>query len=102
MAELPVTITSNPAHPENGVYQVGSSLSLTCMAQGGHSPLTYSWNATCDGACFTLGKKTSSIGRDALHSTDGGNHTCMVTDYAGQSGSATVEIALSGSPCFYH
>lgn len=99
VAELPVTIVSRPAHPDSRVYQVGSSLTLMCMAQGGHLPLTYSWNTTCDGDCFTLGKKTDSVGRSALRSIDSGNHTCVVTDYAGQTGSATVEITVSGITC---
>lgn len=95
--ELPVTIVPTPSIPDSGTYQIGSSLILTCQAQGGHLPLTYSWNSSCDGLCFILGETTTLVRKSALHSTDSGNHTCSVTDYAGQTGAAAMELTLSGS-----
>ena len=94
---MPVNVIASPPLPSNGLYQVGSSVSLVCQAQGGHSPLTYSWNSTCTGLCFVLGETASIIRRNAIHSIDSGNHTCSVTDYTGQAGSATVQITLSGN-----
>lgn len=87
-----MTIVSTSSLPDS----VGSSLSLICQAQGGHPPLLYNWNSTCDGLCFVLGKMAGSIRKSALHSIDSGNHTCSVTDYAGRTGSATMELTLSG------
>lgn len=97
VAELPVSIVSSPPIPDNGVYQVGYSVSLTCQAQGGHLPLVYSWNSTCNGLCFAPGEATPSIGRNAIHSIDSGNHTCSVTDYSGRTGNTTVQISVSGN-----
>lgn len=94
--ELPVSVISNPPTPGNGVYQVGSSVSLTCQVRGGYPPLVYSWNSTCDGLCFVPGETAAVIGTNALHSIDSGNHTCSVMDYTGQTGNAVVQITLSG------
>lgn len=96
VAALPVTITSNPRVPDSGKYLVGSSLSLTCQVQGGHSPLSYSWNSTCNGLCFVPGETTVSVRKSALHSIDSGNHTCSATDYTGRTGNATIQINISG------
>lgn len=93
---LPVSIIPSPPTPEAGAYQAGSSITLTCQVQGGYAPLTYSWNSTCDGVCFALGETTNSISKAALHSVDTGNYTCTVTDYTGRTGSATIQISLSG------
>ena len=96
VTELPVNISASPGEPESGFYQVGSSLTLTCQTQGGHSPFTYNWNSTCNDFCFASGETSNSITSGALHSIDGGSHTCLVTDYTGRFGRDTVEIALSG------
>ena len=95
VAELQVNISTNPV-TETGVYQAGSSVTLTCQAYGGSLPLSYYWNSTCDGNCFTLEEATQSVGESALHSRDSGNHTCSVTDYVGHTGNATTQITVSG------
>ena len=97
IAELPVNILSSPSIPFGGVYQVGSSISLTCQPQGGYPPLVYTWNSTCNGLCFVLGETTNFVRKNPLHSIDSGNHTCSVTDNDDHTGSATVKITLSGT-----
>ena len=93
---LPVTVVANTGQPASGAYQVGSSLTLTCQAQGGHAPITYNWNSTCMGLCFVLQETVNTITKNALHSIDGGSHTCSATDFAGRSGSDSISITVSG------
>ena len=93
---MQVNISSNPV-TITGVYQAGSSVTLTCQAYGGYPPLTYNWNSTCDGNCFVLDEGTQSVQDSSLHSGDGGVHTCSVTDYVGCTGSATIQMTVSGN-----
>ena len=93
---MQVNISSNPV-TTTGVYQAGSSVTLTCQAYGGYPPLTYNWNSTCDGNCFVLNEETQSVQDSSLHSGDGGVHTCSVTDYVGCTGSATIQMTVSGN-----
>ena len=95
---LQVNISSNPVS-DGGVYQAGSSVVLTCQANGGALPLTYYWNSTCDGSCFVLGEITQSVESIALHSRDSGIHICSVTDYVGNTGTATIQMTVSGNCC---
>ena len=71
-------------------------MNLVCNTEGGTLPLTYKWNSTCDGLCFTHGKITQTIGQSALHSSDTGNHTCSVNDYTGHSGNDTIQMVVTG------
>lgn len=71
-------------------------MTLTCQAYGGYPPLTYSWNSTCDETCFVLGEETQSVREDSIHSGDSGIHTCLVTDYVGHSGTAAIQMTVSG------
>lgn len=89
-----MNISSSPVG-EAGVYQAGSSVTLTCQAYGGSPPLTYVWNSTC-GNCFVLEEMTQSVTRSALHSRDSGIHTCSVVDYVGHSGLAIIQMTVSG------
>ena len=84
--------------PDQGpIYTPGSMVQLTCSAGGGFGPLVTNWTSTCTGSCFVLQQSTQdSIMTDILHSVDGGNHTCTVHDDVGNSGSATIEIIVSG------
>lgn len=100
-AVLQVTISSNPV-TETGVYLAGSSLILTCQANGMYLPLTYRWNSTCEGDCFALEETTPSVQDSALHSGDGGVHTCSVTDYVGHQGMATFQMTVSGDKISLH
>lgn len=93
-AVLQVNISSSPVG-ETGVYQAGSSVTLTCQAYGGSLPLTYVWNSTC-GNCFVLEEAAQSTTRSPLHSRDSGTHTCSVVDYVGHSGFAMIQMSVSG------
>lgn len=94
-AVLQVNISSSPAG-DAGVYQAGSSVTLTCQAYGESPPLTYVWNSTC-GNCFVFEEITQSVTRRALHSRDGGIHTCSVVDYVGHIGFAMIQMTVSGT-----
>lgn len=94
-SELQVNISSTPV-TNDGTYQAGSSVSLVCNAEGGTLPLTYEWNSTCDGPCFTIEKTMQAIGKSVLHSRDTGNHTCSVEDYTGHSGNDTIQMVVTG------
>lgn len=96
VTELPVSIVATPSVFNSGTYQVGSSLGLSCQAQGAYPPLHYSWNSTCESPCFVSMQTTSFIRKNALHSVDSGNHTCSVLDYVGRTGDATVQLLVSG------
>ena len=93
--QLNVAVT---ASPPGVVRQVFSSVNLTCSVSGlYHSPLSYQWTSTCTGSnCFVLSGSTPMLSESSLHSVDSGNHTCLVTDALGNSGSATVEILVTG------
>ena len=97
LAELQIAISSSP-DSENNEYIAGSSVSLTCDVNGGHLPLMYEWNSTCSGDCFVHSQNTGAILQDILHSVDSGNHTCYVLDYVGHSGSASIEMVVTGRP----
>lgn len=71
-------------------------MSLTCQVERGTPPLTYNWNSTCDGLCFVPGKTAQYIEERAIHSKDGGNHTCSVTDYTGHTGNDTIQMIVTG------
>lgn len=93
-AVLRVNISSSPVG-ESGVYQAGSSVTLTCQAYGGSLPLTYVWNSTCEN-CFVIEVIMQSVTRSALHSRDSGIHTCSVVDYVGHTGFAVIQMTVSG------
>jgi len=64
-------------------------------------PLSYLWTSTCSGDCFVLAQSTwSSIHKAIIHSTDSGNHSCMVTDDVGNTGSASIEMNVVGEILF--
>ena len=60
----------------------------------------YEWTSTCSGDCFIYSQNTGTILQNVLHSVDSGNHTCYVIDYVGHSGSASIEMAVTGRPYF--
>ena len=94
-SELRVNISSvTPA--SNGLYKAGSPVSLSCNTEGGTLPLSYQWNSTCDGLCFTHEMTSQTVGLSALHSKDTANYTCYVEDYTGHSGSDMIQIVVTG------
>ena len=89
---------TNLVDPDQGSdYTPGSTVQLVCSADGPFDITSTVWNSTCTGGCFVL-QQTSQplIMKDILHSTDSGNHTCTIIDDVGNSGSATVEIQVTG------
>ena len=91
--ELDVSVVSIPDGPQ---ISAASSLALTCQVVGGSGVYFYQWSSTCTLDCFIAGQTTQSVTRDALRSTDSGNHTCAVSDDAGNSGSHSVLVSVTG------
>ena len=91
--ELDVTIASTVFGP---ILNVAGLLTLTCQAQGGTEEFSYQWSSTCTGSCFITDQVSRSVTRDALRSSDSGNHTCVVLDSAGNSGTGSVTISVIG------
>ena len=80
-------------------YRAASGVTINCQAEGGTE--TYQWSSTCTGPnnnCFVPGKKTQTISRTTLRSTDSGTHTCTATDSVGKfnSGSASIMANIIG------
>ena len=70
---------------------------LNCIVQGAVEPVTYQWNSTCRSDCFVLSQQSSSVvEKEIIHSIDSGNHTCMVQDDVGNSGSASIVMQVVG------
>ena len=97
--DIPVSIrtTSTPL-PLGSVYQAASSVTLTCEIDdtGTFAPLTYQWTSTCLGDCFVRDQTSPVVSREGLRAIDAGSHTCTVTDDVGNTGSASVEIIVTG------
>ncbi len=99
-ADLNVTITiqySPPAgvtlRPPN--YRPATSVSLRCDAAGTTGSVTYRWSSTCGSGCFVSGS-SQTVSRSYLYSYDAGDHKCVVTDGAGNTGTATTEMNIVG------
>ncbi len=91
---LDVTILTSPSSSN---YQVGSPVNLTCAITSGYTaPAFYTWSSTCTGNCAIPGSEGSTVYLEAIHSADIGTHTCSVTDDAGNSGSATMQLSVFG------
>ena len=94
---LNVTVMSSLSGVEQNVAE---SLTLTCQAEGGTGIYTYQWSSDCTGDCFVTNQDAQRVSRDALHSIDSGNHTCTVTDSAGNAGNDTIHIQTGGLSTF--
>jgi hypothetical protein len=94
---LTVVVTST-IDPDHGpVYAPGSSIQLMCSIDGPFPIAVIRWNSTCTGDCFVLQQSAQqSIMKSILHATDSGNHTCTIIDDVGNTGSATIEVLVSG------
>ena len=91
--ELNTTIFSSPS---DDIYSAATYLSLECRVSDGIEGYSYQWSSDCTGDCFVASQNTSFISRSALHSTDSGNHTCLVVDSVGNMGSETILINVVG------
>ena len=90
---LIVEVVGTPMGP---VVNAADSLTLLCRAAGGTNTYSYQWSSNCTGNCFVDGQTGHELIRDALRSTDSGNHTCVVTDDAGNTGSESIMIGVQG------
>ena len=91
--ELNTTIISS--RPDN-TYSAATDLSLECQVSCGIGGYSYQWSSDCTGDCFIASQNASLVSRSALHSTDSGNHTCIVVDGVGNMGSETMSINVVG------
>ena len=99
LAAYPIAVTIiDTNNPNQGTeYVPGSSVQLQCLADSRFAPVITIWNSTCNGSCFVLQQMTQEvIMTDVLHSADGGNHSCTVTDDVGNTGHATKEMHVVG------
>ena len=100
VTQLNITLIRDPELGEgNNNYQAGSSVTLTCSVEGGHLPLTYTWESTCGGDCFINGQTSlsASLSQEILHSIDAGIHGCYVEDFVGHMANTTTEIEITGA-----
>ncbi len=86
----PAGVTLTPPN-----YRAATSVSLRCLAGGTTGYVSYQWSSTCGSSCFVRGS-TQSISRVKLSSYEAGQHTCTVTDGAGNTGMATTEMIIIG------
>ena len=92
---LAVSIAVDYTPPSNAVlgvneYRAASTILLTCLVEGATGTAIYTWDST-------LGEEDNNQREGmALLSSDTGNHTCMVTDGIGNTGSASAEIIVVG------
>ena len=95
-------ITRIPNNDGSNQYLPGSSLTLSCSAANAIDPQQYSWTSTCSVVCFVPGSDTQNVSRSALRAADNGVHTCTITDYVGNYGSASTTIEVNGKHTYYN
>ena len=90
-----MTIVSSSVGPELNAAQ---PLSLGCMVSGGTGVYSYQWTSTCSGNCLLNGgnSRAPTLARDAARSSDSGTYTCTVTDNAGNNGSNSTDVQVTG------
>ena len=87
--------------PGPNEYRAASGpYTFTCTATGGagSGDFQYVWTSTCQPSCAfqtTSTGATSVIEREALHSGDGGTHTCTATR-GGESKSDSIDVTIEG------
>ncbi len=86
----PAGVTLTPPN-----YRAATSVSLRCDAVGTTGSVSYQWSSTCGSSCFVSGS-SQTVSRDKLWSYDAGQHTCVVTDGAGNTGKANIEMNVVG------
>ena len=97
---ISVILVSRPMGPD---IIAGESLSITCQASRGTGTYRYEWSSTCTGNCLLNNRNviTPTITRDAVRSADSGLYTCTVTDNAGNNGTNSTEIQVTGKLIFH-
>ena len=97
MQPLQISIVDTASLAPDFTYIPGSTVMFNCIVQGAFEPVVYQWNSTCKSDCFVLSQLSSSVvEKDIVHSIDSGNHTCMVQDDVGNSGSASIVMQVVG------
>ena len=96
-------ITANYTQPSSFVfkppsYRAGSALTLSCEVEGAEdiSSLLFEWRSTCKGDCFVRRGISGVVSTQYLLSNDQGEHTCVVHDFEGCSGNATITVKVVG------
>ena len=78
-------------------YQAATPVTLMCVVEtGATEPVTYQWSSSCSGDCFVTNQISATIIQSALRSIDSGEHTCLVTDSAGNTGVSTTQFTVTG------
>ena len=97
--QISVMVTRISAEPEVNAAQ---SFVLSCIAGGGTGVFTYKWTSTCSGGCVlnTGNQASAMLVRNAARSTDSATYTCSVSDNAGNIGSNTSSIQVTGEHYF--
>ena len=67
---------------------------VSCIVTGGTGNISYQWTSDCRGCPFN-NAASMSIEREAVHSGDTGNHTCMATT-AEVEGNANITFTVRG------
>ena len=89
------TIPDQSSHYNLPNFRAASSVTLHCIAEGASGYVEYRWSLTCR-SCFASNSYSASISEQFLRSRDTGEHTCTVRDGAGNSGSYTQEMNITG------
>lgn len=92
---LSVSILSTPLGPE---ISAAEPFSLSCHASGGTGVYNYQWSSTCTGNCVLSDSNMAAqtISHNAARSADSGVYTCTVNDNAGNDGTNSTEIQVTG------
>lgn len=76
-------------------FRVASSVALQCIAEGASGSIGYRWTSTCS-SCFASNSLSARINEQFLRARDTGEHTCTARDSAGNSGSYTQPMKITG------
>ena len=81
--------------PSPPYYRPASSVSLTCVVPDEIGGVSYLWFSTNTDS-FVNGSTERMVHQNILTAFDAGYHTCTVTDYMGNTGSAHTKMKLIG------
>ena len=82
----------------NAAYLAATPVALMCVVVEDRAtePLAYQWSSNCSGDCFITNEISPTLSQSALRSVDSGEHTCLVTDTAGNTGFSTIQFTVTG------
>lgn len=89
-------LVSRPMGPN---ITAAESLSITCQASGGTGTYSYQWSSTCTGNCVLNNRNmaTPTLSRGVARAADSGIYTCAVSDNAGNNGTNSTQILVTGT-----